>query len=213
MPLTLDGLCCFNTLRPRRNGRHFADAIFKVIFLNENVWIPIKISLKFVLWGPINNIPAFVQIMAWRRPDDKPLSGPMMVRLPTHICVIRPQWVKEVKNIYFISLLHTENGHDPGIISYEWHRQTCFARLLKPDLTIGHPKGIKSHETYLVGPKCHGLSVYMRLRVCVCSLKLESTRWATSMVTVNENVRKQPSSSFQWRSCGRFNARLQYPHF
>ena len=32
--------------------------------------------------------------MAWRRPCDKPLSEPMMVRLPTHICVTRPQWVK-----------------------------------------------------------------------------------------------------------------------
>ena len=48
-----------------RNGRHFADAIFKYIFLNENVWTPIKISLKFVLKGSINNIPATVQIMAW----------------------------------------------------------------------------------------------------------------------------------------------------
>ena len=84
-----------NTLRPRQNGRHFADDIFKCIFLNENVWIPIKISLKFVPQGPINNIPALVQIMAWRRPSDKPLSEPMMVRLPTHICVTRPQWVKE----------------------------------------------------------------------------------------------------------------------
>ena len=83
-----------NTLRPRQNGRHFADDILKCIFLNENVWIPIKISLKFVPQCPINNIPALVQIMVWRRPGDKPLSGPMMVRLPTHICVTRPQWVK-----------------------------------------------------------------------------------------------------------------------
>ena len=30
------------------NGRHFAGDIYKCIFLNENVWIPIKISLKFV---------------------------------------------------------------------------------------------------------------------------------------------------------------------
>ena len=82
-----------NTLRPRQKGRHFADDIFKWIFLNENVWISIKISLKFVPQGPINNIPALVQIMAWCRPGDKPLSGPMMVRLPTHICVARPQWV------------------------------------------------------------------------------------------------------------------------
>ena len=83
-----------NTLRPRQNGRHFADDIFKLIFLNENVWISIEISLKFVPQGPINNIPALFQIMAWRRSGDKPLSGPMMVRLPTHICVTRPQWVK-----------------------------------------------------------------------------------------------------------------------
>ena len=68
-----------NTLKPRQNGRHFADDIFKCISLNENIWISIKISLKFVPKGPINNIPALVQIMAWRRPGDKPLSEPMMV--------------------------------------------------------------------------------------------------------------------------------------
>ena len=82
------------SLRPRQNRRHFADDVFKCNFLNENVWIPIKISLKFVPKGPINNIPALVQIMAWRRSGDKPLSEPMMVGLPTHICVTRPQWVK-----------------------------------------------------------------------------------------------------------------------
>ena len=32
--------------------------------------------------------------MAWCRPSDKPLSEAMVVRLPTHICVARPQWVK-----------------------------------------------------------------------------------------------------------------------
>ena len=63
-----------NTLKPRQNGLHFADDIFKRIFLNENIWIPIKISLKFVCKGSINSIPAFVQIMAWRHPGDKPLS-------------------------------------------------------------------------------------------------------------------------------------------
>ena len=60
----------------------------------QNVEILIEISLKFVHNGPINNIPALVQIMAWRRPGDKPLFEPMVVRLPTHICVTRPQWVK-----------------------------------------------------------------------------------------------------------------------
>ena len=86
-------LFVLNTLRPRQNGRHFADAIFKCIFLNENVSISIQISLKFVPKGPNNNIPALVQIMAWRRPGDKPLSEPMMVNLPMHICVTQPQWV------------------------------------------------------------------------------------------------------------------------
>ena len=38
--------------------------------------------------------PALVQIMVWCRPGDKPLSEPVMVNLPTHICVTRPQWVK-----------------------------------------------------------------------------------------------------------------------
>ena len=47
--------------------------IFKCIFFNENVLISIKISPKFVPMGPINNIPALVQIMAWRRSGDKPL--------------------------------------------------------------------------------------------------------------------------------------------
>ena len=52
-----------NTLRPRRNGQHFADDIFKHIFFNKNTWILIKISLKFV------------------PKRDKPLSEPMMVNL------------------------------------------------------------------------------------------------------------------------------------
>ena len=68
-----------NTLRPRQNGRHFTDDIFKCIFLNENISFPIKVSLKFVPKGPINNIPSLVQKMDWRRSGDKPLSEPMMV--------------------------------------------------------------------------------------------------------------------------------------
>ena len=87
-----------NTLRPRQNGRHFADDTFKRIFLTENVWISIKISMKFIPKGLINNIPALVQMMAWRRSGDKSLSEPMMVSLPTHICVTRPQWVKLIAN-------------------------------------------------------------------------------------------------------------------
>ena len=75
-------------------GRDKMDTISqKCIFLNENVWITIKISLKFVLKCPIDNIPALVYIMAWWRSGDKPLSEPMMISLLMHICVTRPQWI------------------------------------------------------------------------------------------------------------------------
>ena len=94
IPFKWFGLLLSNSLRPRQNRHHFADDVFKCNFLNENVWIPIKILLKFVPQCPINNIPALVQIMAWRRSGDKPLSEPMMIGLLAHICVTRPQGVK-----------------------------------------------------------------------------------------------------------------------
>ena len=62
----------FNTLRLRQNGGHFAEDILKCIFLNENVWISIKIPLKFVHNVSINNIPALLQIMAWVWPGKEP---------------------------------------------------------------------------------------------------------------------------------------------
>ena len=84
---------CVNNLRPRRIGRCFPGEILKCIFLNEDAWISIKISLKFVPLVRINYILLLVQKMAWRRPGDKSLSEPMMVRLLVHIYVTQPQWV------------------------------------------------------------------------------------------------------------------------
>ena len=78
-------------------GRDQMTDIFLIIlsdicsFLNENFWISIRISLKFVPDGPIINTPVLFQIISWRRPSDKPLSEQMMILL-THICVTRPQW-------------------------------------------------------------------------------------------------------------------------
>ena len=77
-----------------QESHHFEDDIFKCIFLNTNVLISIEISLKFIFKGPIRNIPSLVQILAWRRPGDKPLSEPMMIIYLTHICVSWLQWVK-----------------------------------------------------------------------------------------------------------------------
>ena len=85
-----------NSLRPRQNGRLSADDTFKRIFLNENIRISTKNSLKFLPKGLINNIPALVLIMAWCRPGDNPLSESMLVRSLTQICVTRRQWVNAV---------------------------------------------------------------------------------------------------------------------
>ena len=71
--------------------------IFWNVFSWMKTYVSLKISLKFVLNLRSNNIPALVQIVAWRRPGDKPLSEPVMVCLLTHICVTRPQWVKATK--------------------------------------------------------------------------------------------------------------------
>ena len=70
----------FNTLRPRLNGQHFENDIFKSIFFNENAAIMIRISLKFLPEGLAYNKPASSHVMAWRRTDDKPLFEPVMVR-------------------------------------------------------------------------------------------------------------------------------------
>ena len=55
-----------------------ADDNFKWIFLNENCSIPIRISLKFVPKSPIDNVPALVQVMAWRQTGSKPLLEPKL---------------------------------------------------------------------------------------------------------------------------------------
>ena len=64
---------------------------------NAFSWIKIYnislIKISLTLKGPIHNIPALVQIMAWHRPGDKPLSERMMFSSMTHICVIWSQWV------------------------------------------------------------------------------------------------------------------------
>ena len=102
----------------------------KCIFFNENGYIFIKFSLKYVRKGPIDNNPALFQIMAWRRPGDKPLSEPMMDSLLTHICVTRPQWVN--------TLEPKQNGRHfaDGIITNgdPIHWRTCVSHC--PDVLI-----------------------------------------------------------------------------
>ena len=69
-----------NSSLPRQNGHQFAEDISRCILVNEKYCILNKISLKFAPKGPIDNKPALVQIMAWRRIGDKPLSEAMPTR-------------------------------------------------------------------------------------------------------------------------------------
>ena len=80
-------------------GWHKMAANFLATFSNAFSWMKVykfrlRVHSKFVSKGPIDNIPALVEIMAWRWPGDKPLSETMMVSLLRHICVTQPQWVK-----------------------------------------------------------------------------------------------------------------------
>ena len=116
-------------------------AIFKCIFLNESIWISIEISLKFVPKSPINNIPAWVQIMAWHRPGDKPLSEPMLVCLLTHICVTRPQWVKKNsvdKNAYGIYKLckFSPSQADKWVFNADWDKTWGMSKYINVILPV-----------------------------------------------------------------------------
>ena len=44
-------------------------------------FISIRISLKFVPSGQIDNKPVLVHVMAWCRTGDKPLAEPMLTQL------------------------------------------------------------------------------------------------------------------------------------
>ena len=102
----------FNTLGPRQHRRRVADDIFNSIFFNENCCVLIKTSLKHARKGPIDKNPALVHIMASHRLGDKPLSEPMMVSLPTHICIARPQWVKRCIQPYCTKCLFCPSNRD-----------------------------------------------------------------------------------------------------
>ena len=69
-----------NSSLPGQNGRHFADDILTCIFMNEKGCISIRISFQFVPKGPIDNMSALVQVMAWRRTGDKPLPDPRLTQ-------------------------------------------------------------------------------------------------------------------------------------
>ena len=98
-----------NSSLPEQDGHLFADDIFRCIFDDEIFCILIKISLRFVPKGTNVNIPALVQIMAWRRIGDKPLSEPMLTQFTDAYVRHQGRWVK--------TLTLEQNG---------WHSQIQF---------------------------------------------------------------------------------------
>ena len=196
------GHVSINTLRPRQNCRHFPDDIFKRIFLNKNVWISINISLEFYPRGPINNIPTLVQVMAWRRPGDKPLSEPMMVRFPTHICVTRPQWVNQIMflsniliHLFFIPLIelvlhfHVEPFGKP-IIQGETisHRFTSKA-ITSAEVISSCPGHINSSDIELFAIMMMPVQIiFQNLRITRADRRLHS-RFTTWLIAVTKEFR------------------------
>ena len=72
-----------------KNGPHFANEIFKLNFLYEGCGTLTQISMKFVPMGPVDNILALVQKMAWRR-----IGAPIYIRtnyglVYGHFCVTK----------------------------------------------------------------------------------------------------------------------------
>ena len=83
--------------------------IFQTTFLKALYWMKMyKFRLRF--HGSLFlGVPALVQIITWRRAGDRPLSEPMMICLLTHICVTRPQWVKDCDVLQLLSSFNNTN--------------------------------------------------------------------------------------------------------
>ena len=70
--------------------------------------------------------------MAWRRSGDKPLSEPMMVRLPMHICITRPQWVNALHNCIHYRFIFVEfnySGNEDSLLLAAWVTEAPFFNI------------------------------------------------------------------------------------
>ena len=151
-----------NTFRPRQNGCLFTDDIFKCILLNENVWIPFTISLKFVSIGPINNIPALVQIKTWHRQGNKPLSEPMMLSLLMHIYVTCTPW-ETTASLYgneplYFYIESKAQWHDDPDMGPPW--SNCLYSCIANERTVNDNLGFTSswiHVAVLMSWWCHAM--------------------------------------------------------
>ena len=97
--------------------------------------------------------------MAWCRLGDKPLSEPMVVSLLTHICIIRPQWVKHKLQIY---MNRTTTKHKTCVYFlgctlslFTWYRDQ-FQEITLPECQVCDCGRWETHkwesESGMVGP-------------------------------------------------------------
>ena len=139
---------CINTLRQKQNECHFADDIFKCIFFNENDWISLRFHLSLFLRVHLTIFQHWFRYNGLAPWGDKPLSEPMMVSLPTHICVTWPQWVKEChistnmplcqyRHLYceenmYARLLYVHNGNfcGNGVFALKWPSKLSMSQFM-----------------------------------------------------------------------------------
>ena len=77
-----------NTLRPEQDGRHLGHGIFTYIFVNENVWNLIKISLKYVPEGQLDNKSTSVWGKDLVLSGTKLLCEPMLMKIHHAISLV-----------------------------------------------------------------------------------------------------------------------------
>ena len=91
-----------NIWRPRQNGRHLLDDIFKYISWTK--------MYEFWLWFHWNLF----------RPGDKPSCEPMMVRLPTHMRVTRHQFVNVETHKVTETFLWADSHYEIRDLALNW---------------------------------------------------------------------------------------------
>ena len=137
--------------------------IFKCIFLNENARIPIIIHWSFL----IENKPAVVQIMACRRPGDKPLSEPMKISSQTNkgtrgkMVLLRKNW-SHVKNIRPIIIIFGRSFETMTILVFDHEMQAYIIIFLRYSETtiiwnwtiLPRPWGKRAHPVPYC-PQCY----------------------------------------------------------
>ena len=158
----------FKELRPKEAGHHFTDNIFKCFFLNENLWISINISLKFVLEGQSNNIPSLIQIMACADQATSHYLNQWWLRLVTHIYT--SLGLNELRQGYhvFNVILNFSLGNVKHICIFHHFSTLKWHRLFRPfPLEINNPfiLHIQYHgcwypdETRSQEISCHGIDL------------------------------------------------------